>query len=776
MILKILKHDLLKKKIITFAVFIFIVLSALFMAAGSNMLITLNDSVDYLFEKAAIPHFVQYHSGAIDPEMIKSWSQENPNVKSQQNSEMINIPGSEIFINGQQPETETVMDIGFLKQNQNFDFLLNLNNEIISVNQGEIAVPIYYMQRRDLSVGDRLFIQNEQFKMDFTIKEFVRDAQMNPSIISSKRFVINSADFEEMKNQIGEIEYLISFQLNDPAKISEFTNQYTQSELPEKGPAVDYKIFKLFNSLTDGLIAAVIILISLLLNIIALLCLRFIILLTIEEDYKEIGVMKGIGITARDIKKIYLSKYIFIALSGTVVGFLIYLASRKLFLQNILLYTGEAPKSAVQILLPLITSIMIGGVVIVFAYIILRRFNKISPVEAIRMGQRTNSNYNIRRLSLAEKKLLNANIFLGLRDVLLRFRLFIILFVVFILTTFIIIVPLNFLNTIKSSEFVSYMGVAESDIIMDLRYSEGIRDNFEEIKTYLENDPDVTNHASFVTSQYKIINQEGLTENIYVQTGDFSEFNLDYLAGVRPLAANEIALSYLSASELKKDVGDEVPLIIEEERREMVITGIYQDITNGGRSAKANIPADYQNATWYNIFVNVNSDINNKINEYEAVFDNTKIIDQKGYLEQTLGDTIKQLNILTIAAIIIAAVVTILITSLFLKTLIARDIAQIAIMKSIGTSIDSIKIQYITKALFVLILAIIIGTIAANILGEQLLTIILSFLGASRIEMIINPFRSYLLSPLIMILIVVLTTLLSISSIKKINLSDIKVE
>ncbi len=775
MILKILKHDLLKKKIITFAVFIFIMLSALFMAGGSNMLITLNDSVDYLFEKAAIPHFVQYHSGAIEAEIIKSWSQNNPNVKRQQNSEMINIPGSEIFINGQ-PENETVMDIGFLKQNQQFDFLLNLNNEIISVNQGEIAVPIYYRQRRNLSLGDSLVIQNEQFKMDFTIKEFVRDAQMNPSIISSKRFVINSADFEAMKNKIGEIEYLISFQLNEPEKISEFTNQYTQSELPEKGPAVDYKIFKLFNSLTDGLVAAVIILISFLLNIIALLCLRFIILLTIEEDYKEIGVMKGIGIPARDIKKIYLSKYVFIALSGAAVGFLIYLASRKVFLQNILLYTGEAPKSALQILLPLITALMIAAVVIVFAYIILKRFNKISPVEAIRMGASTNSKFNQSKFSLSKNKLLNANIFLGLRDVFLRFRLFIILFVVFILTTFIIIVPLNFLNTIKSSEFVSYMGVAESDIIMDLRYSEGIRDRFEEIKTYLENDPEVRNYASFVTSQYKIINQEGLTENIYLQTGDFSEFNLDYLAGESPQAANEIALSYLSASELEKELGDKVPLIIEEERREMTVTGIYQDITNGGRSAKANIPADYQNATWYNIFVNVNSEINDKIKEYEAVFDNTKIIDQKGYLEQTLGDTIKQLNILTIAAIIIAAVVTILITSLFLKTLIARDKAQIAIMKSIGTSIDSIKIQYITKALLVLILAIIIGTIAANILGEQLLTIILSFLGASRIEMIINPFRSYFLSPLIMILIVVLTTLLSISSIKKINLSDIKVE
>jgi putative ABC transport system permease protein len=320
------------------------------------------------------------------------------------------------------------------------------------------------------------------------------------------------------------------------------------------------------------------------------------------------------------------------------------------------------------------------------------------------------------------------------------------------------------------------MGIAESDIIMDLRYTEGIQDRFEQIKTYLARDPDVMEQGAFVTSRYKIINQEGLTENIYIQTGDFSQFNVDYLAGETPVQADQIALSYLSASELNKSIGDKVPVIIEEKRREMTVTGIYQDITNGGRSAKANIPADYQNASWYNIYLNVNADLNKKIKEYEAAFENTRIIDQQGYLEQTLGDTINQLNILTTAAIIIAAVVIILITSLFLKTLIARDKAQIAIMKSIGTSIESIKIQYITKALFVLILAIIIGTVAANILGEQLLTLILSFMGASRIEMIINPVRSYLISPLIMILLVVLTTLLSISSIKKINLSDIKVE
>lgn len=776
MILKILKHDLLKKKIITFAIFVFIMLSALFMAAGSNMLITINDSVDFLFKKASIPHFVQYHTGDVDEAFIKNWSNENTNVEKQQNSEMINIPGSEIFINSEVPENDTVMDIGFVKQNKSFDFLLNLNNQVISMEKGEIAVPIYYKQRRNLNSGDRLVIQNDEFKMEFIIKEFVRDAQMNPSIISSKRFVINEADFDQIKNKIGEVEYLISFQLNNPAEISEFTNQYSQSGLPQKGPAVDYKIFKLFNSLTDGLIAAVIILISLLLNIIALLCLRYIILLTIEEDYKEIGVMKGIGIKASEIKKIYLSKYILIAVSASFIGFLIYLSLRKQFLKNILLYTGEAPKSIIQILLPAVTTFIIAAAVVAFAYIILRRFNKISPVEAIRIGTNNKSYFNKKRFSLADNKLFNANIFLGLRDVLLRFRLFIILFVVFILATFIIIVPMNFLNTIKSSEFVRYMGIAESDIIMDLRYSEGIRDRFEEIQTYLENDSDVSKQGSFVTSRYKIINQEGIIENIYIQTGDFREFNVEFLEGKSPIQQNEIALSYLSASELNKKIGDTVELFIDEQVRDMKVTGIYQDITNGGRSAKANIKADYKNASWYNIYLNVDSNVNNKIAEYEALFENTKIIDQQGYLAQTLGDTIEQLNILTAAAVIIAVVVIILITSLFLKTLIARDKAQIAIMKSVGTSIKAIKIQYLSKALVVLIFAILTGTIAANILGEQLLTIILSFLGASKIEMIINPFRSYLLSPLIMISIVVFTTLLSIGSIKKINLSDIKVE
>ncbi|MRS04096.1 hypothetical protein EG832_12885 [bacterium] len=88
-----------------------------------------------------------------------------------------------------------------------------------------------------------------------------------------------------LKDNLVQTEYLIEFQLKDVEKIPKFSNAYSSSGLPKKGPAVDYNLFKTLTALTDGMVAAVIILVSLLINIIALLCLGFTFLATIEEDH-----------------------------------------------------------------------------------------------------------------------------------------------------------------------------------------------------------------------------------------------------------------------------------------------------------------------------------------------------------------------------------------------------------------------------------------------------------------------------------------------------------
>ena len=56
---RMLRKDLLRKKLITIVVYAFIFLSALLVASGTNLIIELSNSLNVLFTRANSPHFVQ---------------------------------------------------------------------------------------------------------------------------------------------------------------------------------------------------------------------------------------------------------------------------------------------------------------------------------------------------------------------------------------------------------------------------------------------------------------------------------------------------------------------------------------------------------------------------------------------------------------------------------------------------------------------------------------------------------------------------------------------
>lgn len=779
MLLNMLKKDFSRKKSITIALFIFILLSALLVSAGSSMIMELSNSLNNLFTASKAPHFVQMHSGELNQSEIDDWTSKNDLVKAQQTVEMINIDGSNLYLgNDAESEKNSIMDLDFVRQNTSFDLLLNLESQVIQVSKGEIAVPIYYKQQKNMNIGDKVKITTPSFDMEFTVVDFVRDVQMNPSIIHSKRFVVHKGDFEKIKRNLGEIEYLVEFQLNDFSKLSEFSNAYQSSNLPKKGPAVDYSLFKTLNSITDGVVAAVVIFVSILLNVIAILCIRFTILATIEEDYREIGVMKAIGISQSYIKKMYLTKYVVMAAAASIIGFLASIFLNRLFTANIMLYIGTAPKSVFQHLISFIAVVLIFLMVVLFCSLVLRRFKKISTIEALRSGNIGDAKIKTGSLPLHKSKFFNIPIFLGVKDVFQRFKMFRLLLIVFLVSSFIIIIPVNFLNTIQSPSFISYMGIGQSDIRIDLRLTDNIVERYEEMNSYIKNDKDVEKFSPLVTSQFKMINNDGALENISIETGDFSIFPLDYVNGNAPTSDNEIALSYANSKDMEKKVGDQIQLVVNGTEKSMVVSGIYQDVTNGGRTAKALMPFNADAVLWYVVSLDVSdhTDIKGKIAEYEEAFYPAKVTHLQGYLDQTLGNTIDQLKLITILAILIAIFVSILITSLFLKMLVAKDYSQIAILKSIGFTLRDIRIKYVTMALLVLNIGIILGTIVSNTIGQKMVSIVLSFFGASQIKFVIDPVQAYILCPLVLMLVVTITTLISIISIKKSSISEMIVE
>ena len=315
---------------------------------------------------------------------------------------------------------------------------------------------------------------------------------MNSSLTSSKRFVINQTDYDEMlKRLVGELEYLIEFKLNENGDSQAVQTAYIEAGLPANGPTVGGKFFLIFNAMSDAAVAMVIILISVLLIMIASLCIRLTFLATMDEDLREIGVMKAIGISKKDIKKVYLNKYRVMSVVAGIIGYLLSFAVVNLFNGNMRLYLSSDVSGTLKYGLSLIAPILVYIMIVMYCKKVLKRIDKISAVEALRSNIDGAWKKPKIQFFTAKNKFFSTNIYMGIRDVFKRFKLYRLLFFIFIVCTFIVILPLNMYNTMNSPEFSTYMGIGKSDMRIDLRRTDRITEDFKKLQEELKNDRDI---------------------------------------------------------------------------------------------------------------------------------------------------------------------------------------------------------------------------------------------------------------------------------------------
>ncbi len=386
MFLKIVKNDFIRNKMVTTAVFIFITMAVILAASAINNVANLIQSMSDLQERAVPADITQMHSGEFDQAEVDAFTEEHrEDIAMQETMVLLTIDGSHIHFGENQTMAGTVQDISFVVQNQQFDFILDLDNEKLDVKEGEVAVPIYFMQQYDLKIGETITVKSGEYGKEFVIADYARDYEMNSSLTSSKRFVLNEADYEEMREMnAAELEYLIQFKLNENGDGQRVQTAYIEGGLPANGPTVGGKIFLIFNAMSDTAVAMVIILISLLLMIIASLCIRLTFLATIDEDLREIGVMKAIGISKKDIKKVYLNKYRIMSIAAGIIGYLLSFAAVNLINGNMRLYISSNLSGNLQYWLSLIAPFVVYFMIVMYCKSVLKRIDKISAVEALR--------------------------------------------------------------------------------------------------------------------------------------------------------------------------------------------------------------------------------------------------------------------------------------------------------------------------------------------------------------------------------------------------------
>ena len=771
---RIIRNEVRRKLGSLTVVFAFFFLSALLVASATSLIVELGSSLDRFFDQAETPDFVQMHAGEIDRSAIENWGESHPSVSDTQIVEMITIDGSSLILPGvDAPETNSVMDISFVVQNPDFDYLLDSGNAIAQVEPGTVGVPIYYVEERGVNIGDVITLSAGTFAQDYTVGAVIRDSQMNPAIVHSKRFLVHPEDYTRLRSHFPDTEYLIEFRLTAPEQIDSLTADYEAAELPSLGPLVDQQLLKLLNGLSDGIVAAVIIILSFLLMIIAILCLRFTILATVEEDYREIGAMKAIGMPKNRIRGIYLLKYIALGGGATAAGYLASIPVAGLLTTNISRYIGRFPSGAARFAIPAAAAFLVFLLVYISAAIVLRRFNRISAVEALRAGAQTDAPRPGRAFGVSRVKWLDLTIFLGIRDALLRIRLFGLLILIFFFSAVVTLMPVHFHSTMSSPEFISYMGIGRSDLRIDLRQTGEAEGRFDEVVSAVAADREVERHVVMVTSRFTLLRENGESERLAVETGDFTLFPLDYLRGRAPDGGDEIALSYLNSRELQKDIGETLTLVVGGAPRELTVVGIYQDITNGGRTAKATFPPNNDSVVAETISLDLvpGAAKEAKAAQYSELFHPARVTDLERYLSQTLGTTLSQLAKVTLGAILVGVAISILIAALFLKMLIAKDARRVAIMRALGFSLERIRAQYLTTTLLLLAVGIGLGVLFSNTLGQSLVSVLWSFMGAARIEFVTDPLRAYVIAPALLVSAVAITTMASVKEIKDQNIT-----
>lgn len=134
-----------------------------------------------------------------------------------------------------------------------------------------------------------------------------------------------------------------------------------------------------FMYVMDMVIAAIMLVVSICLILISMIILRFTIHFTMSEEFREIGVMKAIGITTSKIRGLYLIKYFVISMLAGIIG----LGASVPFGGMMLGYFRQKIIVSTDGLyfLNVLCAFAVVAIVMLFCYFCTRRMKHFSPID-----------------------------------------------------------------------------------------------------------------------------------------------------------------------------------------------------------------------------------------------------------------------------------------------------------------------------------------------------------------------------------------------------------
>ncbi len=776
---RILKKDLKRKKTMNIILLLFVILCSMFAAAAVNNIIAVTGGIEHYFDVADVPDVtvMMMINGEND---LEEKIGELACVSEVRTEHWLCVDSSKYFRHNKKELDNFTNAAGLISDREMAINYFDENNNIIeSVDKGCFYANAPFLQDLDIKVGDEVELDVGNSHLTLKFMGRFKGALFASGNTNTSYLIMNSTDYDYLdKDEATHIVNYKQLYINTSAvdEIRELAKNYSGVYVNTREERKDIYFDDMFS-------AYVLMMISIVLMFTAFVVLRFTIGFTVSEEFREIGVMKAVGIRGGSIRSLYIVKYLAIAVVGALIGYFCSVPLGDMMMKTVSENIVLGSESGT--LMGLLSSGLVVIIILLFCYSCTRRVNKLSPIDAVRNGQMGERFRRKSLLHLGRSKLPQAA-FLAVNDVISSPKQFSIVIVVFTLCILMMTIMSNFALTLKSEKILRFFDVPTSEAhIMD---SEILREVMVDQSTYKQIIADTEKLLAdngmpgkctmTMSTQFETSHKDKTAKiSFFIIKGETND-TLYVDEGSAPQKTDEIAVTVSTLDDLGAEIGDRVTAVINEKEYEFIITGTYSSFLNHAAFLYkdfdlGNLPAN--NVMGVQIYFDGSPDkaqINKNIEKLGDLLGTNKVYSTSVFIKNFTGisDTLSAIKQMMM---IITVIVTALIVILMERSFISKEKSEIALMKAVGIGNGSIILQHLLRFVIVSVIACIVSSVVLMPISDVMMNWICNMIGdISGMKCDFDPQEIFVICPAILIGVTVIGSFLTALYTKTIKASD----
>ncbi|WP_431030548.1 FtsX-like permease family protein [Lysinibacillus sp. LZ02] len=732
-----------KSKSATMSLFIFILVAALLLNVGLMVHTQLNAFFDQKNEQLKDAHVTfimdqaSYH--AAHNEYLANYA----GIKETETEETINLHTAKvIFGNGELTDSFVI----FNADTKRAIGPLNLIEKSNATSINDIYVPYIFKTNGGYKLGDDFTITYQDKNYDYRIAGFLETTMMGTNNSGIMKFMLPETAYQSLADELDNQSkgVMISVVMEDKTQSPKLNNDFFQNvKKPQTVEStsyiwgVDIEMLKNVDSLVIKIIATILIAFSAIIVIVSLIVIKFRVSNNIEDDMANIGVLKSIGYTSRQILSSIMLQYFLITLSASVVGIALSYALMPLIGSIISKLSGLVWINSFDMIINLISIFFVTVCVVIVTLLSAFRVRKILPVAALRGGIQTHS-FRKNYVPL-EKAKGGLHFSLAIKSMLANVKQNIMILLIIMALTFATVfsVVLYYNIAFDKSAFVNLFGEEPGNVMVYAKRDTDTSELLSDIKQM-----DEVRNVNIVDLISIKIDDQFVHTNV---TENFNrlENNIVY-EGRQPKYENEISISWVVSDRINKGIGDTVNVKYGDETDNYLITGLSQTVGNVGQTASLTMDGiqrlqpNYKGTTFFVYLDDIsNKDfINNVQKQYGDYIVDTLDLDKQ--IESQTSMYTDAVFAIMVIILTITVLVVVLILYLVIQTIITKRKKEFGVMKAIGYSTIQLMNQISISLLPIIITGVGIGGLLGIFFTNPILSVLLSSAGIRRLEFTIH--------------------------------------